>query len=125
MANTPTMTHIRVGDAVVVEGPVGVSLLRSAGDINDVIGECFGAHTTLALLYARNLPHAFFDVSSQQAGEILQKLRNYGLRLAVVVAPGTAVSRRFHELQAAERRDGAFAVFDSRDAALAWLTSRE
>jgi hypothetical protein len=34
MANTPTMTRMRVGDALVVEGPVGVSLLRSAGDIN-------------------------------------------------------------------------------------------
>jgi hypothetical protein len=124
MANVPTMTHVRVGDALVVEGPAGAPLLRSAGDLNDVIGECFGAHTTLALLYAENLPPAFFDVSSRQAGEILQKLRNYGLRLAVVVAPGGSVSSRFHELQAAERRDGAFDVFDSRDAALAWLTSR-
>jgi hypothetical protein len=118
------MTRMRVGDALVVEGPVGVSLLRSAGDINDVIAECFGAGTTLALLYAENLPPAFFDVSSRQAGEILQKLRNYGLRLAVVVARGSAVSSRFHELQAAERRDGAFNLFDTRDAALAWLTSQ-
>lgn len=115
----------RVGAVVVVEGLAGAALLRDAGDINDVIGECFAAHTTLALLYGENLPTAFFDVSSRQAGEILQKLRNYGLRLAVVVAPGTAVSSRFHELRAAERRDGAFAVFDSRDAALAWLKSGE
>ena len=119
------MIHTHLGDAVVVEGPAGEPLLRGAGDINDVIGECFGAHTTLALLYGENLPPAFFDVSSRQAGEILQKLRNYGMRLAVVVAPGAAVSRRFHQLQAAERRDGVFAVFDSRDAALAWLTSSE
>jgi hypothetical protein len=119
------MTHTRVGDAVVVEGPAGEPLLHNAREINDIIGECFGAHTTLALLYGANLPPAFFDVSSGQAGEILQKLRNYGLRLAVVVQPGIAVSTRFHELQAAERRDGAFAVFDSRDAAVAWLTSSE
>jgi hypothetical protein len=119
------VTHTPVGDAVVVEGPAGEPLLRDAGDINDVIGECLGAHTTLALLYAENLPSAFFDVSSRQAGEILQKLRNYGLRLAVVAAADAAVSSRFHELQAAERRDGAFAVFRARDVALAWLTSRE
>lgn len=119
------MTHTRVGDTIVVEGPSGQPLLREARDINDVVGECFGAQATLALLYAENLPPSFFDVSSRQAGEILQKLRNYGLRLAVVVAPGTAVSSRFHELQAAERRDGAFRIFDTRDAALAWLTAQK
>ena len=86
------MIHTHLGDAVVVEGPAGAALLRDAGDINDVIGECFGAHTTLALLYGENLPPAFFDVSSRQAGEILQKLRNYGLRLAVVVAPRSAAA---------------------------------
>ena len=118
------MTHTRVGDAIVVEGPAGEPLLHNARDIDDVIGQCFGAGTTLALLYAANVPQAFFDVSSGQAGEILQKLRNYGLRLAVVVPPDTAVSSRFHELQAAERRDGAFSVFDTRDAAVAWLTSQ-
>jgi hypothetical protein len=32
------------------------------------------------------------------------------------------MSRRFHELLAAERRDRAFGIFDSRVAALAWLT---
>ena len=117
------MIHTHVGHAVVVEGPAGEPLLRDARDINDMIGQCFGANTTLALLYAENLPPAFFDVSSGQAGEILQKLRNYGLRLAVVVAPHTEVSSRFHELQAAERRDRAFAVFDSRVEALVWLTS--
>lgn len=120
-----SLLQTRVGEAVVIEGPAGAALLRRADDINGVIGECFGARTALALLYGENLPLAFFDVSSRQAGEILQKLRNYGMRLAVVVAPGAAVSRRFHELQAAERRDGAFAVFDSRDAALAWLTASE
>lgn len=49
------MIHTHLGDAVVVEGPAGATLLRAAGD----------------------------------------------------------------------NRDGAFALFDSRDAALAWLTSSE
>jgi hypothetical protein len=86
------------------------------------LGECFGAQTRLALLYAENLPPAFFDVSSQEAGAILQKLRNYGVRLAVVAPPGhVTMSSRFSELAAAEKRDNLFGIFVTRDKALAWL----
>jgi hypothetical protein len=85
------------------------------------LGECFGAQTRLALLYAENLPPAFFDVSSQEAGAILQKLRNYGVRLAVVAPPGhVTMSSRFSEA-AAEKRDNLFGIFVTRDKALAWL----
>ena len=117
-----TLTHSQSGDLTFVEGQPGQPLLAKADDINTVIGECFGLRTRSALLYAENLPPAFFDVSSQQAGVILQKLRNYGLRLAVVAAPGTvSMSSRFGELAAAEVRDNAFAVFETRDTAIAWL----
>jgi hypothetical protein len=34
------------------------------------------------VLYSENLPPAFFDLSSGVAGAILQKLRNYKIRLA-------------------------------------------
>jgi len=47
-----------------------------------------------ALLYSSNLPPAFFDLSSREAGTVLQKLRNYR-----------------------------FGIFESREAALEWLGS--
>jgi len=116
------LTRITAGDAVIVEGPQGQPLLRDAAEVDTVLGECFGGETRFALLYAENLPPAFFDVSSSQAGDILQKLRNYGVRLAVVAPPGSVeMSSRFGELAAAERRDNAFRIFESRDDALAWL----
>jgi hypothetical protein len=107
-----------------LEGPPGWPFLQSADDINTLLEECFAVPTRSALLYAANLPSAFFDVSSQQAGTFLQKLRHYGMRVAVVApADSVAMSHRFHELAAAEQRDGAFGVFDSRAAAIAWLTA--
>lgn len=109
-------------DLTFVEGPEGSVLVSSPNEIDTVLEACFNARTRLALLYAENLPAAFFDLSSQQAGSILQKLRNYGVRLAVIRGSQTApMSRRFGELLAEERRGRAFAIFDARAAAVEWL----
>ena len=86
----------------------------------------YGELVTLgaAVLYAEQLPPAFFDLSSRVAGEALQRLRNYGVRLAVVVPPGWAGgSSRFGEMFAEERRGRDFVVVESRAAAVRWLTT--
>lgn len=75
------------------------------------------------MLYASNLTPHFFDLSSGEAGDILQKLQNYRIHLAVICPPGTvAFSSRFHELMAEFKRSRAFGVFPSRPEALAWLS---
>ena len=105
-----------------LEGPPGQPLLRDTDDVATLLEECFAIPTRRALLYEENLPPAFFDVSSGQAGLFLQKLRTYGLRVAVVAAlDSVPMSRRFRELLAAERRDRTFDVFGSREAARIWL----
>jgi hypothetical protein len=117
-----SLTRGTIGDLIFLEGSPGHPFLRSADDANTLLEECFAVPTRSALIYAENLPRDFFDVSSQQAGAVLQKLRNYGVRLAVVAPPDSVLtSRRFSELAAAERRDRAFGLFDTRAAALAWL----
>jgi hypothetical protein len=118
-----TLARGTSGPLTFLEGPAGQPLFQSADDVTTLLEQCFAVPTRAALLYAANLPPAFFDVSSQQAGTFLQKLRHYGLRVAVVAPAGSVpMSQRFHELLAAERRDRAFGIFDSRAAALAWLT---
>ena len=115
----------REGGIVFVEGAPAESLLEAPKDVTRVIEACFSAGTRAALLYSSNLTPSFFDVSSLQAGEILQKLRNYRLHLAVVLDPDAApASRHFHELLEAERRDAHFSVFSDRPAAIAWLAYR-
>ena len=117
-------THGTHGGLAFIEGTPGQQLLRDADDTSIVLEECFAVPTSSALLYAENLPPAFFDVSSREAGAFLQKLRNYGVRVAVVVGTDAApTSQRFAELAAAERRDNTFGMFASRDDALAWLAS--
>ncbi|MEQ1909454.1 MAG: DUF4180 domain-containing protein [Vicinamibacterales bacterium] len=98
------------------------SCMRVPQDVTLVLEACFAVPTRLALLYSSNLTPRFFDVSSREAGDILQKLRTYHVRAAVVREPGAPrPSRRFHELLEAERRDGHFDVFDDRGTAVAWL----
>lgn len=105
-----------------VEGEPDQAWLVSASDINDLIGTCLGEDIHVALLYGPNLPPAFFDLSTGVAGEILQKLRNYHIRLALVCPPGQVrFSTRFHELLADEQRGSYFGVFETRPAAIAWI----
>jgi len=96
--------------------------MSRAADADRVIEACFSSGARSALLYAQNMTTAFFDLSSGDAGAILQKLRNYRIRLAVVCAPdGVRFSSRFTEMVAEERRGPHFGLFDTRDAAREWL----
>lgn len=109
-----------------LEREPGMRYLADANDVGRLIEDCFSSGARTALLYADNLPGKFFDLSSGQAGMILQKLRTYKVRLAVVAPTERVVpSIRFKEMVAEERRSGQFALFETRDAAAAWLVTGE
>jgi hypothetical protein len=109
-----------------LEREPGMRYLADADDVGRLIEDCCSAGARTALLYADNLPRKFFDLSSGQAGLILQKLRSYHVRLAVVAPTERVVpSARFKEMAAEERRSGQFAMFETRDAAAAWLVTGE
>ncbi|HEV2446695.1 MAG TPA: DUF4180 domain-containing protein, partial [Candidatus Sulfopaludibacter sp.] len=104
-----------------VEGPPG-ELMRKVEDANLVVEACFSASSRSALLYAPNMTAGFFDLSSGEAGIVLQKLRTYGIRVALVCPPGSApFSSRFGELMAEENRLPYFRFFESVEAAREWL----
>jgi hypothetical protein len=109
-----------------LEREPGARYLADAGDVGRLIEDCFSSGARSALLYADNLPRKFFDLSSGQAGLILQKLRSYRVRLAVVAPKERVVpTRPFNEMAAEERRSGQFALFETREAAAAWLVTGE
>ena len=51
---------------------------------NDVIGDAWGHEATLIVIPAARLDPAFFDLSSLVAGEFLQKIVNYRLRIVIL-----------------------------------------
>jgi hypothetical protein len=120
------LAAVREGGVTVVEGQSDAPFMSGTDDIGRVLEACLSAGVRAALLYAENLPAAFFDLSSGQAGAILQKLRNYGVRLAIVSRPGRVrASSRFGEMVAEESRGRHFGLFETRDAARAWLAEGE
>jgi hypothetical protein len=113
--------HDMKGDTSFIEGPRGQPLLRSVADTTSLLERCFNEHARAALLYAENLPPGFFDLSSGVAGDVLQKLRTYGIRLAVVSSADVQLSRRFPLLIEEEHRKPYFRLLPDREQARAWL----
>ena len=101
--------------------------MRKVDDASLVIEGCYSNGVDSALLYAENLTANFFDLSSGEAGAILQKLRTYRIRIAVVYSPeNVRFSSRFGEMAAEEGHEGYFKLFESDQAAREWLSrSRE
>ncbi len=120
------LTTASEGGVTFVEGSPAAAAPEASGAelVTALLGACFGTGAEGAVLYAEQLPPAFFDLSSGVAGEALQRLRNHGVRLAVVVPPGWGGgSSRFAEMFAEERRGRDFALVDSRAAAVRWLAA--
>jgi hypothetical protein len=115
------LTLVERGGKRLLEGAVGQSLLHDANEGAILVEACFNNRTKRLLLYAENLTDRFFDLSSREAGTILQKLRTYQVRLAVVLSQGNSLSQRFGELMVEENRDRYFHLFVERSEAEAWL----
>jgi hypothetical protein len=118
------LSPVDVGGVTVAEGPRDRRLLLDVDDTGRLIERCFALGAQGALLYAPNLSAAFFDLSSGEAGGILQRLRNFRIRLAVVCPPGSVTfSSRFAEMLAEEHLGRQFGIFETREAALAWFST--
>jgi len=101
------------------EATPGEPLVRKPDDAARIVEGCWASKSRTALLYPENLTPRFFDLSSAEAGIILDKLRRWRIRMAVVCPPGRVeFSSRFHEILWDD-----FQVFDARDAAVRWLES--
>jgi len=99
----------------------------------DPIGAPSGAHELVSacvendsrhlLIDDRQLPPEFFDLRSRLAGELIQKLQNYHVKLAIVFSDVVSHGERFEEFVREARRGSNFRTFDDREAALTWLAS--
>lgn len=117
------LTMVDVAGTRVMEGQPGKSFMRTVADATQVIDACATNRVSAALLFADNLTGRFFDVASGEAGAILEQLRNYGLRLAVVCPPDSAqFSSNFGEAMTEQHEGRHFGVFETREEARAWLS---
>ena len=103
-------------------GPLGEAFLTEAENSSRLVEACGNAMVARIVLYPENLPKGFFDLSTRIAGEVLNKLRMYRIRLAVIRTPGLKLSRHFGEMLVDERRYGYFALYESLEEAMDWLS---
>jgi hypothetical protein len=73
------------------------------------------------LVEADRLPPEFFDLRTGFAGELLQKIENYGLRVAAVFPSEEGYTARFREFLLEARRGSRFRAFAARGDAERWL----
>jgi len=105
----------------IVEGPLDAPLMRVPQDATLLLEACFSAGSRSVLLHPDNVTPRFFDLSSGEAGEVLDKVRRYRVRLALVCPPGRVrFSSRFAEACADDLQ-----AFSSREDACRWLASRD
>lgn len=89
-----------------------------------VIARCLEAGADAVLFLPGALPPAFFDLRTRLAGELLQKLANYRLRMAAVVpglAEAIARSASFRDFAREANAGRLCRLVLDRDAAMAWL----
>lgn len=98
-AITHTLRHLG-GVPVLVLSADGELVGRHGDDALTLVGEAFGNGARWVAIPCERIDASFFDLSTRIAGEIVQKLTNYGLGLAVVgeIAEKTAASESLRAL---------------------------
>ena len=99
-------------DRLEVDGPA----IATDDDTSDLIGGAWSNRATLIAIPVERLDERFFDLSSGFAGEMLGKLGNYRLRVAIVgdVSEHTSANDAFDALVwESNRSDDAWFVPDS------------
>jgi hypothetical protein len=79
-----TPTIIAGTPAVVVAAELGAMLLADAGEGRDLVEAAMNEGARLVAVEAASIDPTFFQLRNGIAGEVLQKMVNYGFQFAVV-----------------------------------------
>ena len=96
-------------------------VIRTEQDMLELIAACGEHDTQNVILYQDNLGPDFFELKTQLAGTLFQKLANYQVRGAAIISMGQIKSERFKELIFESNRSNLFRFFEDKEAAEEWL----
>ncbi len=97
--------------------------IRSTRDFLDLLTWGTENNTDRYLLSDTNFTPAFYDLSTGLAGDILQKVSNYRVRLAVHGSFVIVKSARFREFITESNKGSSVYFLRDKDKALTWLLS--
>ena len=104
-----------------IEVTSATTLLGSERDALDLVALGMEHQTGLLMLHSAALSDDFFQLRTGVAGAMLQKFINYQMKTAVILPDQESQHNRFREMVSEANRGQAFRVFDTREAAEAWL----
>ena len=97
--------------------------IAKVDDARRLVEASYEQQSRAFLLDGSLLPAEFFDLRTRFAGEFVQKLVNYGVKVAAVFPPDAGHGERFREFVGELRGGHAFRTFETRADAEAWLGS--
>jgi hypothetical protein len=111
------------GSTLFLEGTAGRVVIESVADVASVVEACFSARARRLLLHSTNVTPRFFDLSSGEAGEVLQKFRTYRIRAAMLCASDLRASHLFAQFAVGQNQDRYVRFFEEADrrSAIEWL----
>jgi len=113
---------IRIAEQQYLAGIPGKKLIQTEDDIRQILELCYENNTNRVLLYTENFSDQFFDLSSGEAGMILQKFSNYSVKVAAVLKLDEVPhSHKFEELVVELNWGNQFHFFDDLEQAESWL----
>lgn len=95
-------------------------VINEERDALDIVSACTEGDTNLVLIPSECLSEDFFDLSTQVAGFVLQKLANYRVKTAVVMDVDSAKGR-FKEFLLETNKGNMFRGYDNFTDAEEWL----
>src|SRR5512140_2286849 len=119
-----TTRTVEQGHAKYLMPAYGEGFTLTSRTVADMISECLATGIMCFLAEEEHLAEEFFKLESLEAGEILQKFRNYGIRFAVVVSPDRLRAGRFREMVSEEKKGHWFSAFTQRVKAEEWLADK-
>lgn len=98
-------------------------VIHSPQDFLDMMAWGGEHDTNRILLREEHIAPSFYDLKTGFAGEVLQKLSNYGCRLAIAGSFTAVRSERFREMMREANKGQQVRFADTEQDAAGWLTS--
>ncbi|NLM96952.1 MAG: DUF4180 domain-containing protein, partial [Halanaerobiaceae bacterium] len=94
--------------------------LKTENDALDLAALCSEHDTYMLMIHSAALSRVFFNIKTRAAGNMIQKLINYGVRTAVII-PEEINRGRFKEMSMEMNKGRHFRLYEDREEAEKWL----
>ncbi|MCD4711820.1 MAG: DUF4180 domain-containing protein [Clostridiales bacterium] len=95
--------------------------ISTENDVLDVIALCWEHETNLLMIHYNALADEFFDLKTKLAGNIIQKLINYGIKTVNVIPKFALDNDRFREMVFETNKSNHLRMYESIEDAEKWL----